>query len=236
MLRRLPLLLGLFGTAILIVVIAVAVSSHDANEAAKPKAAAFKPGRDVTRILRGIPQEGMRLGDPNAPLLLVEFADLQCPYCKQFAATSWPNIVQRYVRTGKLRMELRLMDFLGPDSGKASRAMMAAARQNKMWDASMRFYDAQGQENTGYVTDRFLRTIFGGIRGFDVARAMRERRSPQIRDDLAAVHSLQSRYNVTSTPTLMIGTDVNDLTLVTSGVPSEEQLAQAINEQLLKTV
>lgn len=234
MLRRLPLLLGLFGAALLIVVIAVAVSTHDANEATKPKAAA--PGRDVTKILRGIPQEGLRLGDPDAPLLLVEFADLQCPYCKQFAATSWPNIVQRYVRTGKVRMELRLMDFLGPDSGKASKAMMAAARQNRLWDASMRFYDAQGQENSGYVTDRFLRTVFSGIRGFDVARAMRDRNSPQIRDDLAAVHSLQSRYAVSSTPTVLIGTDVNDLTLVSSGVPSEEQLAQAINKQLLKTV
>src|SRR4051812_16345162 len=109
MLRRLPLLIGVFGAAILIVVIAAAVSTHHADEATKPKAAV--PGRDVTTILRGIPQKGMSLGDPNAPLVLVEFADLQCPYCKQFAATSWPNIVQRYVRTGKVRMELRLLDF-----------------------------------------------------------------------------------------------------------------------------
>jgi protein-disulfide isomerase len=234
MLRRLPLLFGLLGTAILIVVIAVAVSTHDANEATKPKAAA--PGRDVTKILHGIPQNGMSLGDPDAPIVLVEFADLQCPYCKEFAATSWPNIVQRYVRTGKVRMELRLMDFLGPDSGKASKAMLAAALQNRMWDASMRFYDAQGQENSGYVTDRFLRTILGGVHGLDLARAMRDRNSPQIRDDLAAVHSLQSRYAVSSTPTVMIGSDVNDLTLVSSGVPTEDKLAQAINQQLLKTV
>lgn len=233
MLRRLPLLVGLFGAALLIVVIAVAVSTHDANEATKPKVASK---HDVTKILRGIPQEGTRLGDPDAPLVLVEFADLQCPYCKEFAATSWPNIVQRYVRTGKLRMELRLMDFLGPDSGKASKAIMAAALQNRMWDASMRFYDVQGQENSGYVTERFLRDVLGGVRGLDLARAMRDRSSPQIRDDLAAVHSLQSRYAVTSTPTVLIGTDLNDLTLVSSGVPSEEQLAQAINQQLLKTV
>lgn len=235
MLRRLPLLLGLMGAALLIVVIAVAVSTHDADEATKPKAHAAAK-RDVTKILRGIPQQGMSLGDPNAPLVLVEFADLQCPYCKEFAATSWPNIVQRYVKTGKLRMELRLMDFLGPDSGRASKAMMAAAEQNRLWDASMRFYDAQGQENSGYVTDKFLRTILGGIHGLDVARAMRDRNSPQIRDDLAAVHSLQSRYGVKSTPTVMIGTDVNDLTMVSEGVPSEDQLAQAINQQLLKTV
>jgi protein-disulfide isomerase len=234
MLRRLPLLFGLVGAAILIVVIAVAVSTHDADEATKPKATAR--GHDVTKILRGIPQKGMSLGDPNAPIVLVEFADLQCPFCKEFAATSWPNIVQRYVRTGKVRMELRLIEVLGPDSGKANKAIMAAALQDRMWDASMRFYDVQGQENSGYVTDRFVRGVLRGVRGLDLERAMSDRNSPVVRDELAAVHSLQSRYAVTSTPTVMIGSDVNDLTLVSSGVPSEEKLAQAINQQLLKTV
>src|SRR5262245_18505735 len=120
MLRRLSILLGLAGAALLVVVIAVAVSTHDANEAAKP--APVSATRDVTKILRGIPQEGLRLGNPKAPILLVEFADLQCPYCKQFAATSWPDIVQRYVRTGKVRMELRLINVLGEDSVKANKA------------------------------------------------------------------------------------------------------------------
>jgi protein-disulfide isomerase len=234
MLRRLSLLLGLFGAALLIVVIAVAVSTHDADQATKPKVHAAS--RDVTRILRGIPQEGLSLGDPNAPLVLVEFADLQCPYCKEFAATSWPDIVQRYVRTGKIRMELRLINVLGQDSVTAAKAVMAAARQNRMWDASMRFYDVQGQENSGYVTDGFLRDVLGGVRGLDLARAMRDRNSAQIRDDLAAVHSLQSRYAVNSTPTVMLGPDVNDLAVVSKGVPSADQLAQAINKQLLKTV
>ncbi|HET6510362.1 MAG TPA: thioredoxin domain-containing protein [Baekduia sp.] len=236
MLRRLPLVLGLLGAALLIVVIAAAVSTHDASTATKPKASAKARGRDVTRILRGIPQDGLSLGDPKAPLVLVEFADLQCPFCKEFAATSWPNIVQRYVRTGKVRMELRLISVLGEDSTTAAKAVMAASLQNRMWDASMRFYDVQGQENSGYVTDRFLRGVLGGVHGLNLGQAMKDRSSPRVLDALAAEHSLQSRYAVNSTPTVMIGPDVNDLALVSEGVPSEQQLAQAINEQLLKTV
>lgn len=234
MLRRLSLLAGLFGTALLIVVVAVAVSTHDANEATKPPSPVAT--RDVTKILRGIPQDGLMLGDPKAPVLLVEFADLQCPFCKEFAATSWPDIVQRYVKTGKVRMELRLINVLGEDSVKANKAVMAAALQDHMWDASMRFYDVQGQEQSGYVTDAFLRGVLGGVRGLDLARAMKDRNSTEVRDALAAVHSLQSRYAVDSTPTVMIGSDFNDLELVSSGVPSEEQLAQAINKFLLRTV
>jgi protein-disulfide isomerase len=231
--RRLSIFSGVLGAALAILVIAVAVSTKSGNDAARPRRAAT---RDVTRILRGIPQNGLVLGDPRAPVLLVEFADLQCPYCREFAATSWPDIVQRYVRTGKVRMELRLTDVLGRDSARANTAVMAAERQNRMWDASMRFYDVQGEENSGYVTPAFLRGVLSGIHGIDLAQALKDERSPAIRDDLAAVHSLMSRYAVTSTPTIMIGTDTNDLTLLSAGVPSADKLAQAINEQLLRTI
>jgi protein-disulfide isomerase len=133
-------------------------------------------------------------------------------------------------------MELRLTDILGKDSAKANAAVMAAERQDRMWDASMRFYDVQGEENSGYVTPTFLRGILSGVHGLDLAQALKDERSPAIKDDLAAVHSLQSRYAITSTPTIMIGTDTNDLSLLSAGVPSSDKLAQAINEQLLKTI
>jgi protein-disulfide isomerase len=231
--RRLAIFSGVLGAALSILIIAVAISTKSGEDAAKPKHAS---ARDVTRILRGIPQDGLVLGDPRAPVLLVEFADLQCPYCREFAATSWPDIVQKYVRTGKVRMELRLTDILGKDSAKANRAVMAAGLQNRMWDASMRFYDVQGQENTGYVTPAFLRGVLTGVHGLDLAQALKDEKSPDVRDQLSAVHSLMSRYAVTSTPTVMIGSDTNDLSLLSAGVPSADKLAQAINEQLLKTI
>jgi protein-disulfide isomerase len=230
--RRLTVLSIVLGAAAAIVLAAVLVSSR----ATDPQAPRTASQRDVTRILRGIPQDGLMLGDPRAPVLLVEFADLQCPFCREFAATSWPDIVRRYIRTGKVRMELRLLNILGEDSVKANKAVMAAALQDRMWDASMRFYDVQGRERSGYVTDRFLRGVLGGVHGLDAARAMRERSSVQVRDALAAVHTLQSRYDVHSTPTLMIGSDVNDLQPVADGVVSAEKLAQAINAHILETV
>jgi protein-disulfide isomerase len=230
--RRLTLFSVLLGVAAAIVVVAILVSSSGPDPTTPRKASV----RDVTAVLRGIPQNRLTLGDPKAPILLVEFADLQCPFCRQFAAESWPDIVRRYIRTGKVKMELRLTALLGEDSGKANKAVMAAGLQNRMWDASMRFYDVQGQENTGYVTDRFLRGVLGGVHGLDLARAMKARTSADVRDELGAVYSMQRRYGVNSTPTLMIGTDDTDLTLVARGVVSAEDLAQAINQQLLKTV
>jgi protein-disulfide isomerase len=231
--RRLTLFSVVLGAAAAIVAAAVLLSSGGGASSAMHRSAS---GRDVTAILRGIPQDGLTLGNPRAPVLLVEFADLQCPYCREFAASSWPDIVKRYIRTGKVRMELRLVNILGEDSVKANRAVMAAGLQNRMWDASMRFYDVQGKEGSGYVDDAFLRGVLGGVRGLDATRAMRERTSPQVRDELAAVHTLQSRYDVHSTPTLMIGSDFNDLEPVADGVISADKLAQAINAHILKTV
>jgi protein-disulfide isomerase len=233
--RRLTVFSVLLGAAAAIVVAAILVSSS--GPGGRDRHLPRRPApRDVTTILRGIPQDRLTLGDPDAPILLVEFVDLQCPFCRQFAADSWPDIVRRYIRTGKVKMELRLTGLLGEDSVKANKAVMAAGLQNRMWDASMRFYDVQGQENTGYVTDRFLRGVLGGVRGIDLARAMKDRRSADVRDELGAVYSMQRRYGVNSTPTLMIGTDDTDLSLVARGVVSAEDLGQAINQQLLKTV
>jgi protein-disulfide isomerase len=234
--RRLSVFAALLGVATAVVVALILVSSGGSDGGPAPGKARKANARDVTRILRGIPQDGLTLGDPKAPVLLVEFADLQCPFCREFAATSWPDIVKRYIRTGKVRMELRLINILGEDSVKANKAVMAAALQDRMWDASMRFYDVQGQEGTGYVTDRFLRGVLGGVHGLDTERAMRERTSPKVADELAAVHSMQSRYDVHSTPTLMIGSDFNDLEPLSDGVVSSDKLAQAINKRILETV
>jgi protein-disulfide isomerase len=230
--RRLTVFAALLGLATAIVAVGIVVSSGGRGSAATPGPS----GRDVTSIVKGIPQNGRILGDPRAPILLVEFADPQCPYCREFAAKTWPIIVDKYVRTGKVRMELRLLDFVGADSRRANRALEAAALQHRMWDASARFYDAQGQENTGYVTDRFLRDVLGGVRGLDVARAMADRSGPEVAAALGAVNSMRSRYAIHATPTLLIGTDDTDLELVADGVLTPEQLGKALDAELLRHI
>src|SRR4051812_42900336 len=78
-----------------------------------------KPTKTTTAAnsaLAGIPQSGLSLGSPNAPVTIVEFADLQCPFCAEYDRDVFPSILDRYVRTGKVRLELRLLRLLRPDS------------------------------------------------------------------------------------------------------------------------
>jgi protein-disulfide isomerase len=158
---RLLQLGGVVGVAAIVVVVLVfLLGGNDKPNASGGTAVAGVS--DTRAMLQGIPQNGTSLGDPKAPLVLTEFADLQCPFCGEYATGVLPQIIERYVRTGKLRLELRLRRFLGTDSDIAGRAAQAAATRDRMWNFVDLFYRNQGTENTGYVTDAFLTRIARG--------------------------------------------------------------------------
>jgi protein-disulfide isomerase len=170
---RLGLVLGL---AVVVVVIAIVVSSGGSKST--PPAASTGDGSSgssdaaqVAALFKGIPQSGIDLGKPSAKATLIEFADLQCPFCAEYSNNALPTVVKDYVRTGRLRYELRLRSFLGPDSVKAAGAASAAAAENRLYQFSDLFYRRQGQENTGYVTDAFIRSVASGA-GVDPAKAV----------------------------------------------------------------
>ena len=86
-----------------------------------------------TSALKGVAQSGITLGSPKAPVTMVEFADLQCPFCAEYHRNVFPTLLKHYIRTGKVRLELRLLRFLGPDSDRLARVAAAASTQNRMW-------------------------------------------------------------------------------------------------------
>ena len=149
--------------------------------------------------LRGIPQSGIVLGSPNAPVTMVEFADLQCPFCAEYQASVFPTLLDRYVRTGKLRIELRLLRFLGPDSERLARAASAAAAQNRMWQLVELAYARQGRENSGYATDAFIKSLLAdaGVKGADTSAAA----EPELRRAAQAAR----QAGIDSTPSFLIG-------------------------------
>jgi protein-disulfide isomerase len=64
-------------------------------------------GADVEALLEGIPQSGTVIGKDDAPVTLVEYADLQCPFCAEWSRQTFPELVANYVRKGQLRIEFR---------------------------------------------------------------------------------------------------------------------------------
>lgn len=156
---------------------------------------------EAVAIFEGIPQEGISLGDPDAPVVLTEFADPQCPFCAEFATEVLPDLVEQYVEPGDVRMELRLLTFIGPDSEAAARVALAAGDQGLMWDYMEAFYRNQGPENSGYATDEFLREIGAEVPDLDIDAAFEERQSEAITEQLTEAQSLAGELRVNSTPT-----------------------------------
>lgn len=73
------------------------------------------------------------LGDPNAPITVIEFADFQCIYCSQFALSTQPLLISEFVETGKVRFEWRHFPVLGDASVRAANAATCAHEQGVFW-------------------------------------------------------------------------------------------------------
>jgi protein-disulfide isomerase len=155
--RRQLLRLGyVVGLAAVVVAVLVLASQGSKDKPNASSGAAVAGAGETRAMLRGVPQHGTSLGDPKARLVLTEFADLQCPFCRDYTLQVLPRIIERYVRSGALRLELRLRRFIGADSDVAARAAQAAATRDRMWNFVDLFYRNQGAENSGYVTPSFL--------------------------------------------------------------------------------
>jgi len=100
------------------------------------------------------------LGDPDAPLTLTVYSDLQCPFCKRFHQQTLPQIIRNYVDTGQVRLEYRTMgDFLGPESALAGQAAYCAGDQDAFWPFLDYVFANQSGENQGVFTVDFMVSI-----------------------------------------------------------------------------
>lgn len=192
--------------AAIIVVIVIATSSGGGNSGPTRRAGESVAGaQDTAALFRGIQQSGITLGDPRAPVTMVEFADLQCPYCKEFTLNTLPQVVDQYVRDGRVKIVFRNLAFIGTDSTRAAQMAEAVGMQNRMWDFVDLFYKHQGTENSGFVTDAFLREIAGGVRGVDVNRAMDARGDAAVDRALREAQTAATDAGFTGTPSFLVG-------------------------------
>jgi len=212
--RRFTRLGAVLGAAAVVVVILVAVSSSGGGSTASTSSSASSSavaGTQASRsLLNGIPQKGLTLGNANAPVRVLEFADLQCPFCRDYTTGVMPGLVQKYVRTGKVRMEFHALAFIGPDSVRAARVAEAAGRQDKLWNVTELAYHNQGKENSGWATDATLKRITGAVPGLDTNKVFAARDGAGVTNALKAAGALATAHKVNETPTFLVGRG-NDL-------------------------
>jgi protein-disulfide isomerase len=213
---RLLQLGGVLAAVVVIAVIVIVIAGGGSNDksadnpvtvstTADGGRAVLNAEAEINDRLSGVPQSGITLGRKNAPITIVEFADLQCPACALASQQVLPGVIDDYVRTGKAKLELRDIHFLGPDSERLARFAAAAGEQDKYWNVAELVWHNQGEENSGYATDEYLRAIGQGIPGLDVDQAMAARDSSAVHERLVEAKRLADINGVNSTPTFLVG-------------------------------
>ena len=97
--------------------------------------------------------KGYALGRADAPLTMVEFTDLQCPFCRQFVTTSFDDIKKNWIDTGKLRYLSRdfPLDFHA-QARPAARAARCAGEQGKFWEMRLGLMRNANVLSAEYIT------------------------------------------------------------------------------------
>lgn len=106
-------------------------------------------------------------GDPKAPITLVEFGDYQCFFCNKFFHNTEKEIVENYVKTGKVKMMFKDFTIIGPDSVTAAHAAHCANDQGMFWEYHDALYTNWDGENNGWASSENLFRFANGI-GLDM--------------------------------------------------------------------
>ena len=160
------------------------------------------------------------LGADTAPVLIVEFTDLQCPYCARFALETWPLLRARYVDTGKVRFASRDLPLsFHAHALPAAVAARCAAEQGRFFDYREALFHAQAR--LGEAPYDALAKDFG----LDLERFAACRRSDATVAAVRGDAALAAAKGITATPSFMIGRDVEGKfvgEIVRGAMPFEE--------------
>lgn len=186
---------------IVAVIIAVAGGGGSSSGGSKSKSA-------TASLLQGIPQNGVTLGQPNAPVTVTVYEDLECPVCKEFTENAENKLIANEVRKGKVKLVMKSLQTATPDLATfqfQQQAALAAGKQNKLWNFTENFYREQGQEGTTYVTESYLTNLAKQIPGLDVGKWKQARNNDKsLAQQVSADLALANQKGFNSTPTIVV--------------------------------
>jgi protein-disulfide isomerase len=204
--RRTRLLqLGAAAVFLAIVVVVALIVVNSGSSESGGDAENLVEASAVKQLFNGIEQKGLTLGDPKAPVELVEFGDLQCPFCKQYSEEVLPPVIEGQVKQGEAKITFKNFVIIGDESYPAGQAAIAAGEQGVGWNFIELFYRNQGEERSGYVTEEFLEAVARGAGVKDMAAWNKARKSKHVEEAVkASTAEGNNKYHFGGTPSFTI--------------------------------
>jgi len=227
--KRLVQLSAGIGLLALVVVVAAIVVSQNQGGGGGGDATSLEDVGLVASELRGVPQQGMVLGEPSARVTVLEFGDLQCPVCKAYSEEVVPQLIEGPVSAGEAKLEFRNYTIIGAQSVPAGAAAIAAGQQSRAWNYIELFYRNQGEEGSGYVTPEFMTAIARGAGVPDLQRWNEARKSKAVLAEVArSTKEATARFEFEGTPSFAVEGPKGTEALGTPG--SAEAIEEAIRK------
>jgi protein-disulfide isomerase len=188
---------------------------------------------DANALFNGIPQTGLVLGKPTAPVEMEMFIDVQCPFCQDYEVNNLPTVVKDDIKSGKVQLHLQPWAFIGgagSQSFSGRLGLIAASFQNKGYEYAKVLYDNQGTEDTGWLTGRQMALIAASVNGLNLKKWQQSANGSAVKQIASTVDRLAAKAKVQGTPTVLVGCAGNTLQNVTSPQlePTLEQTQNAI--------
>jgi len=232
--RANPWVLGgaLAALVAIVAIVAIVIAVTGGKSSSTPSGTALSDAATIEQQFAGIPQQGNVLGKATAPATLVEYIDLQCPFCRDFETGVMPTLIDRYVRTGKLKVIARPVSVIGPDSERGRRAMVAAFAQNRGFNFSQLLYFNQGPENGGWLDDSMVADAAASIPGVHVKQLQDASGSKAVADQATQFDHQAQADQLAGTPTILVGKSGGPLQKAEVSLSNIDALSAAIENAL----
>ncbi len=160
--------IGIVVAAVVVVGVVVGISLAGGGDDGGEAPSSITGVEQVQAELEGVPQAGNVLGNPDAPVEIIEYGDLACPACRQASTDVIPDIVQNIVEPGDAKLVFRPVAFISRSSERGALGAEAAGMQDAMWSFVELIYRNQGPESEeDWLTDELMEEAVGEL-GLDV--------------------------------------------------------------------
>lgn len=159
---------------------------------------------ELLALARRDADDALAVGEPDAPVVLIEYSDFQCPYCGRFARETKPELVRTYVDEGVLRIEWRNFPIFGAESDQAARAAWAAGQQGRFWEFHDVAFAEPRERNSGDFAEDALVAMAEEAGVADLARFRGDMDSDAASTAVARDSEEGFALGVTSTPAFLI--------------------------------
>ncbi|MGY5146284.1 MAG: DsbA family protein [Candidatus Nitrosopumilus sp. metabat.KBP569_Feb_25m_nospike.7] len=146
------------------------------------------------------------LGNPNAPITILEWGDYQCTFCYKFHQNTLQIINEDFIKTGKVKVVFKDFPLNGPDSKLAAEASYCAQDQEKYWQYHDEVYRNWGGERTGWITREAL-TEFAQVVNLDTEKFNKCLDDNKYESKVNSLYEFGNDIGIDATPSFLVFND-----------------------------